>query len=176
MKRLIGTIDVIAFAIYGAFFSAFILAAAALMSLLPRRRYRGGRINKLSFAVFDLISNKYSRMLEDALLNGYISNHHYIYLDFTNRHDRFETSKEGISFHSIAAHPDNGLYNAGFNKMNMLLVELKIILTAVRIASKGNITFVKAHDPHLLGLNGLIISRIFRLPCVLHMNSDFDMK
>jgi glycosyltransferase involved in cell wall biosynthesis len=176
MKRALQILDIAAFAFFGIILALAAAIALSVLSLFKRRRREPGEVNELSFAVFDLISNKYSSMLEDALLNGYIANHHYIYLDFNHRHDRFEKIGDNIFFYSIAAHPGNALYNAGFYKTSMLLTELKALTRAFNIAKNGNISFVKAHDPHLLGFNGLLVARWFRLPCVLHMNSDFSMK
>ncbi|MCX5677983.1 MAG: glycosyltransferase [Candidatus Omnitrophica bacterium] len=176
MKRVIQICDRAAFVLFGVIFGIITAAAFAALAFFKKKRHGAGPVNELSFAVFDLISNKYSSMFEDALLNGYISKHHYIYLDFNNRYDRFEKMEDKIFFYSVAAHPDNTLYNSGFTMMSMLFTELKILAAAFRIARRENISFVKAHDPHLLGFNGLMVSRWFRLPCVLHMNSDFGMK
>lgn len=176
MKKVIQLCDRVAFALFGAIFGVMAATAFIALTFFKRKRDRPRAVNVLSFAICDLISNKYSSMLGDALLNGYTSKHYYIYLDFNNRHDRFENIENKIFFYSIAAHPDSILYNSGFTMMSMLFTELKILATAVRLARRENISFVKAHDPHLLGLNGLMVSRWFRRPCVLHMNSDFGMK
>ena len=176
MKKVIKLCDKAAFALFGAIFGVMAATAFIALAFFRKRRQRQGAVNELSFAIFDLISNKHSSMLEDALLNGYISNHHYIYLDYGNRFDRFEKIGDKIFFYSIAAHPDSALYNAGFTRMSMLFTELRILATAFQIMRRENISFVKAHDPHLLGFNGLMVSRWFALPCVLHMNSDFGMK
>jgi glycosyltransferase involved in cell wall biosynthesis len=176
IKKLIKTIDILALLAFGMPFAFMVLSAIAVSALCGKRRPVNGRRNKLSFAVFDLISNKYGSMFEDALLNGYFTRHYYIYFDFNNGNDRSENIQDKIIFYSIAAHPYSSLYRAGFSKVNMFVQELKALGRAFMIAYKDGLDIVKAHDPHLLGLNGLIIARIFRLPCVLHMNSDFDMK
>lgn len=176
MKKVVQFCDRAAFILFGGILGIMASAAFLALVLFKRRRGASRAVNGLSFTISDLISNKYASMFEDALLNGYISRHYYIYLDFSNRHDRFEKIGGGIFVYSIAAHPDNALYNSGLTMMSMLFTELKILATAFRIIRHENISFVKAHDPHLLGLNGLIAARWFRLPCVLHMNSDFGMK
>lgn len=176
MKKLVQFCDRAALVLFGAIFGIMAATAFTALAFFKKRIHGLGAVNVLSFAICDLISNKYSSMLEDALLNGYISRHYYIYLDFGNRYDRFEKIDDKIFFYSIAAHPDNALYNSGFTMISMLFTELKVLTTAFRIARCENISFIKAHDPHLLGLNGLMVSRWFALPCVLHMNSDFGMK
>lgn len=176
MKTIIKVIDNLAFLLFGAIFAFPVICAAIVSSCITRRRAAEKGVRELSFAVFDLISNKYNSMLEDAFLNGYITQHYYIYFDFTHSYDRFENIQEKIFFHSIAAHPGSAIYKAGFHKVSMLITEAKTLLRAYSLAWRNNIDFVKAHDPHLLGLNGLIISRLLGLPCVLHLNSDFDMK
>lgn len=176
MRRLSYILDLALFVILGACLALVAVLSICVLSLFKRRARVRGDINELSFAIFDLIGGSSPSMFEDALTGGYIANHHYIYLDYTHRHDRFEKIGGRIFFHSIAAHPDSALYNSGFRKLSMLLTELRAMARAFHIAGRNNISFVKAHDPHLLGLNGLLVARWFRLPCVLHMNSDFGMK
>ncbi len=177
MRRFTFILDVVAFVIFGTIFGLIVSVTLIALSQCKRRQRKGEKIIRFSFPIFDWITNKHPSMFEDALLNGYISRDYYVYLDFDNfdnREDRFENINNQIYFHSIAAHPDNGVYNAGFRMMNALLIELKILMRAASIVYKCNVSFVKAHDSHLLGLNGLIIARLFRLPCILHMNTDFE--
>jgi len=176
MKKIAAIFDFAAFIFFGAIFAFLIFFMLIVFSFFKRRRYKGGAINRFSFPVFDLISGKYPSMFEDTLLNGYISKDYYVYLDFNNHSDRFENIQGRIFFYSIAAHPDNGLYNAGFDKLNALFVELKLLAKAFSVVFRNDVSFIKAHDPHLLGLNGLVIARLFKLPFIMHMNSDFDMK
>lgn len=176
MKTIVKVIDNLAFLLFGAIFAYFVFGMVVISACFKKRRHKEGRVNKLSFAVFDLISNKYESMFEDALLNGYIARHYYVYLDFNNRIDRFEDIRDKIFFYSIAVHPQNRIYNSGLTKVSMLLTEAKTLVRTSLIIWRNNINLIKAHDPHLLGLNGLIVAKLFRLPCVLHMNSDFDMK
>lgn len=176
MRKITAMIDLAAFAVFGTACACLAAAVYGVALCSGRRRRRGGEVRQLSLAVFDLISNKYSSMYDDALLGGYISRHYYIYLDYQHPVDRFENMGGKIFFYSIAVRPARGLYRAGFARMNMLLAEVKALLRACRIAALEGVTFVKAHDPHLLGVNGLLIARLFRMPCILHMNSDFDMK
>lgn len=176
MRVFVKILDLLVFICLGVIFTLTISVILASLSVIGRRRYGRGRINRFSFTIADMISNRHPSMIEDALLNGYISRDHYIYLDFNHGRDRFENIDGRIFFHSVAAHPDKGIYGAGFNKTNMLATELKILWKAFSVISKNSISFIKAHDPHLLGLNGIIMAKIFRLPSVLHMNSNFDMK
>ncbi len=176
MRALIKVLDILAFLFFGAIFAYLVFGMVIMSACFKKRRHKEGKVNKLSFAVFDLISNKYESMFEDALLNGYIARHCYVYLDFNNRVDRFENIRDKIFFYSIAAHPQNRIYNSGLTRVSMLLTEAKTLVRASLIIWRNNINLIKAHDPHLLGLNGLIVAKLFRLPCVLHMNSDFDMK
>jgi len=175
MKKIIRIVDLFSFAIFAPVLAAAISVVLAL-PLRSRRRRRGQDINRFSFAIADMISNKYPAMTEDALLDGYIRRDYYIYLDFNNKKDRFEKIGDKIFFYSISAHPDSAVCRAGFKRVSSLMVELKILYMAFFIIWKNKITFIKAHDPHLLGLNGLIMARLFMLPCALHMNSNFAMK
>ncbi|MCM8790646.1 MAG: glycosyltransferase family 4 protein [Candidatus Omnitrophica bacterium] len=177
MKTLIKALDIAAFFVFAILFAVCVLAVMGVSALLGKRRFKPGMpVNRFSFAICDLISNKYDGMFEDLFLDDYINEDHYIYFDYANGHDRFEILNERVFFHSLAAHPDNAIYKAGFCRVSMLLVELKALGIAFGTIWRSNITFVKSHDPHLLGLNALIMARLFRLPYVLHLNSDFDMK
>jgi len=176
MKRAIVLLDLVGFFMFGAVFVALAGATLLALSLSGPRRFKGGPISALSFAICDLISNKYESMLEDALTGGYLTKHFYLYVDFSHRKDRFEDIQGALHFYSIAAHPAHGLYESGLRRMNSLFVELKVLMKASSLVLKNDIAFIKAHDPHLLGLNGIIIAKLFGLPCVLHLNSDFDMK
>ncbi len=176
MKKVISIIDAFGFVILGSGFALMIMFVLSVMWFFGNRYKKGSEVRQLSFAIFDLISNKYSSMFEDALLNGYVSKHYYIYLDYDHGADRFENIDDKIYFYSVAAHPDRGVYKAGFRRISSLLVEVKTLTLAIRISAAERVTFVKAHDPHLIGLNGLVIAKLFRLPCILHLNSDFDMK
>lgn len=176
MKRVVAAIDILAFIFFGTIFILSLFVILAATSLSRKKRFDGRPIKRFSFPVFDLISNKYPSMFEDTLLGGYISEDHYIYLDFAHTEDRFENILDKIYFHSIAAHPDERIYKAGFFRIRALMTEMKILMMASYIVQRRNIAFIKAHDPHLLGLNALVLARLFRLPCALHLNSDFDMK
>jgi glycosyltransferase involved in cell wall biosynthesis len=176
MTRIIKLLDVIAFALFGAVFAAAITTVVGISSLFGRRRFCRKRVNRLSFAICDLMNNRYDGMLGDVLLGDYISKDYYIYLDYNNARDRYADISGRIFFHSIAAHPEGTLYSAGFRKTNMLMVEVRMLARAFSIARNKGISFVKSHDPHLLGLNAFIVARLFRIPYILHLNSDFDMK
>jgi glycosyltransferase involved in cell wall biosynthesis len=177
MRAVIRLVDILGFALFGAAFAAMLAAVFLVSSALPRKRRRAARtVSRFSFPVYDLISHKYDSMAEDALLNGYIAKDHYVYLDFGHGFDRYENIEDRIFFRSVAAHPDNALYGAGFRGMSALMTEMKILrISFMTIWGKG-IDFIKAHDPHLLGLNGILLARLFRVPLVIHLNSDFDMK
>lgn len=176
MKLFVKILDICMFTL----FIVPALAAAAItvfaMSFFCRKKSVAGGVNRFSFAISDLISNKNEDLSEDILLSGYIKNDFYVYLDYASGADRYEKLGERVFFYSIAAHPAGGLYSAGFRLVNMILVELKMLARAFSIISENDIHIVKAHDPHLLGLNALIMSRIFRIPFILHLNSDFEMK
>ena len=176
MRPLIKVIDILAFIIFGAICAYFVIGIAAISSFISKRRHVSGELRELSFVIYDLISNKYRSMYEDALLEGYIARHYCIYLDFNNTSDRYENIEDKIFFYSIAAHPGGGIYKAGFRSMNILLIEAKVLLRGALLVWMNRVNFIKAHDPHLLGFNGLIIAKLFGLPCVLHINSDFGMK
>lgn len=176
MRKVVRFLDLCGFFLFGTVLGVMAAVSFIAVIFFKRKKAVSGPLNKLSFAIFDLISDKYSSMYADAFLGDYIFRHYYIYLDFSNRHDRFQDIDGRILFHSIAAHPDNPLYDAGFARVSMLLTEIKVLARAFNIARTGGIGLVKSHDPHILGLNGLMVARWFRLPCVLHMNSDFGMK
>jgi len=176
MKTLIALIDTIAFFLFGILLASLTAVTLLVFSFFKRKRRDASRVNRLSFVIADLINNKYPDLIEDVLLDDYISGDYSIYLDYRNPFDRFECIDGRIFIYSISAHPNSGIYKAGFHKVNALLVELRILMRAFSVARKASISFVKAHDPHLLGLNGLIVSRILRLPCMMHINSDFNTK
>ena len=176
MRTIIAIIDTVAIFLFGALAACLISVILVATAFSIKKRHSGGRVNRFSFVIADLIGEERSALKEEVLLGDYIYKDYSIYLDYNNTSDRSENIDDRIYIRSIAAHPDRGLYKAGFRKVNMLLIEIKALLMASSIIYKGSIDFVKAHDPHMLGLNGLIMGRLFRLPCVLHMNSDFDMK
>jgi glycosyltransferase involved in cell wall biosynthesis len=177
MKRILAAIDFFAFLLLGAFFLAALLSVFFTTSIFfGKKRRKPGAVNKFTFPVYDLISDKYDSMFEEALLGDFIYKDYYIYLDFNNPDDRYEEIGGRIFFWSVAAHPDNRIYRAGFRKINMILTEINILVKSFKIIWGSGISAIKAHDPHLLGLNGLVLSRLFRVPFIIHLNSDFDMK
>lgn len=176
-KYIISIIDTAAFIILGAVF--VIAVAVVLMAtwFLLKRRHAGKEVNRFSFAIFDPTTSDYPSMAEETLLGGFLSGDFLLYLNFSTGRDHYEEVIPGkVHLHTVAAHPDNGIYKSGFRRVSSLMVEIKLLRKAVDIVSANRISFIKAHDPHLLGLNGLIISKIFRLPSALHMNSNFDEK
>ncbi len=177
MRTVIAIIDTVAFVLFGAPVIVMISLIMAATSLSGKKRRASRKaMTRFSFVVADLISEERSALKEEVLLGDYILRDYSVYLDYNNPFDRFENVDDRIYIHSIAAHPDGGLYKAGFCRVNMLVIELKALFTAFSAIYKARADFVKAHDPHILGLNGLVAGRLFRLPLVLHMNSDFDMK
>lgn len=176
MKRFIAILDFLAFILFGIIFAIGAFLILISYSGFKKKRNRSGKINRFTFAIFDLTSETYPSMREEALSDEYLFMEHSLYLDFNNNVNKSKNINGRIFFYSVAAHPDTGLYKAGFRKINMLLTELKVLIKAFSIVYRNNISFINAHDPHILGLNGLFIARLFRLPCILHLNSDFDMK
>lgn len=176
MKFIIKVIDAISFLIFGAIFFLGAASLLAIGSILGKRRPGRRPVNRLSFAICDLVNNKYDGMYEDLFLGDYIDRDYYLYMDYSGNKDGTERLQGRITFHSLAVHPLRGLYSIGFKMVNMLIVELKALLWAFNAMSRDDISIVKSHDPHILGLNALLMARIFRLPFVLHLNSDFESK
>ncbi|MFH1996800.1 MAG: glycosyltransferase family 4 protein [Candidatus Omnitrophota bacterium] len=176
MKRVVTAIDHMLFFFCSAI-SAVVLSAVFLVTLVRRRRATGSdRPKRLSFAVYDLTSEAYPCLRQEALLDNYFSEEHSLYIDFERPSDESGRIDTGIFNYRIVAHPARGLYAAGFKKTQALLTEWKALLTACAIVRKRGIDVVRAHDPHFLGMNGILVARLFGIPSILHMNSDFDEK
>ena len=176
MKRFITLIDIALFIVLGSLFFASAVIVIIIFSILPKKRNNDHAVNRLSFVIADYISGGSPYLEEDVLLDGYISRDYSIYIDYVNNYDRFKKIGKSIEVYSIAAHPGTLVYNMGFRALSALVLELKVLRMAFSISGNANISFIESHDPHILGLNGLIVSRVLRLPAILHINSDFNMK
>src|SRR3989338_2398797 len=147
-KAVVYVLDMAAFIVYGTFFAGCIVLVMLALAFRAKKRFWGGPVHRFAFVIFDPASDGYPSTPEETLLGGYIANDYLLYLDFESRRDDFKKIAHNIYFYAIAAHPDNGVYNAGFRKISSILTQLKILRTAVAIVRKNNISFLKSHDPH----------------------------
>jgi glycosyltransferase involved in cell wall biosynthesis len=115
--------------------------------------------------------------VRDSLtLGGYFLRALSVSLNFTADTVQRSEPDTGLRFLDLPMKPLNRLSRWGMRRsaaFRGLVQALDGLAADVRQGDYGVIT---AHDPHLLGLMGLLLARRTGIPLVLHLNSNFENK
>ena len=108
-------------------------------------------------------------------LDGFFQKSVIVFLPNVFENDGFY-QKEGIDFYQYSQHPDTLLKKAGFRKTNAVIRWLTTLITLYRLVNREKISVLFAQDPHYLGGNALLLSRLTGVPYIIHLVTNYDIK
>jgi len=91
-------------------------------------------------------------------------------------YENCEYTTGDIRIVQISQHPDTRLKSAGFRKTNSILSEIDALSKIYRIVKEEEIDIILAQDPHFMGGNALIVSRLTGVPYMIHVITNYDIK
>jgi glycosyltransferase involved in cell wall biosynthesis len=113
---------------------------------------------------------------QNLTLDGYFERALSFTLNFTAAEVRRSAPEPGLHFLDWPMKPQDRLAAwglrraAAFRGLSLALDELAAVIRA------GDYGVITAHDPHLLGILGLLLARRTGVPLVMHLNSNFENK
>jgi len=175
-NRAVKLIDALAGALVMAAFAAFGMLICAVFPLKKRRLGKSADVVQIYISIIDFRKSVLSTYKEDILIDGFIKKSLCFHMDFELEHDDKADISDGISMSVVSVHPDTFFARAGFRKLTACWVEIRTLCAMIRAAFREHATVVRAHDPHLLGFNALIISRLAGIPCIIQVCSNYELK
>jgi glycosyltransferase involved in cell wall biosynthesis len=109
-------------------------------------------------------------------LGGYFQRVLSVILDFQAAGSRRSEPEAGIRFLAVPMAVGTGLARWGCRRAEALRGLLRTVDDLAEAIRRGEYGVITAHDPHLLGLLGLLLARRTGAPLVLHLNSNFENK
>jgi len=167
------------------FIASSILAGAFLLStgmmiILPGFRKKKRRdikeVTALYISNLDFRKSVLSTYREDMLLGGFIKRVYCYYFDFDRKTDENVYVGKNIYLNNMSVHPDNAFTRAGFKKTVGCVVVIKTFFTMLKTVREKGVNIIRAHDPHLLGFNAYLLSRLTRVPFVVQICSNYELK
>jgi len=175
MKKLVGIIDGI-FAL--CVMSIFAAVSFFIISAGKRVRAAKKTDNVLRFFASNLEAirkQEITAFMENARVDGIFRNVTVVCLPNTFSEEG-EMTKSGVQIIQYSQHPDTFLERRGFRKTNACINEFRIISKIIGIVKSRNIDLMIAQDPHFMGLNALLASRIAGVPYIVHVITNYDVK
>lgn len=176
IKRIVIFFDfIISYLLTSAF--SFVIGLALVLS----RFRKAGRkdikdIIQLYITIVDFQDSVISTIKEDVVLGGFIKKVFCYHFDFERIKDESLYINESIYMNNVSVHPDNAFTKIGFRRTIAYLVEIKTFFMMLKTALKENVNIIRAHDPHLLGFNAYVLSRVLKVPFIIQICSNYELK
>ena len=175
-RKVVRVIDLLA-----SFFltGIFLLLVIGLYLFSMFRRGPGKAIKEvkqLYISILDFREAVISNYKADILLDGFTKKAFCYHFDFAKPKDEFDRIDENIYMSNISVHPDNKLTQAGFTKTMACLVGIKTFFRMLKTARRERVNIIRAHDAHLLGFNACALSGILKIPFIVQICSNYEVK
>ncbi len=155
----------------------FILAIILFFSKFKKKKQKNyNDIIQLYITILDFRNSPLSAYKEAILLNGFIKRLYCYHFDFDEIKDENVRISNDIYMYNISVHPDNPFVKAGLRKTVACLVEIKTFFMMLKTIIQKNVNVIRAHDPHLLGFNAYVLSRLTNIPFIVQICSNYELK
>lgn len=176
LRAIVKFLDfIIGYLLAGAFL--FVIGASLVLSRFRKER-RGDirNIIQLYISIVDFQHSVISTIKEDVVLGGFIKKALCYHFDFERIEDERVYINEFICMNNVSVHSDNAFTRTGFRRTAAYLVEIKTFFMMLYTALKENVNIIRAHDPHLLGFNAYVLSRLVKAPFIIQICSNYELK
>jgi len=147
-----------------------------LISVFKREKKRYAGIIELYISIIDFRESILSTQLDDILLDGLVKKAFCYHFDFDKTHDEDVGLSENIRLKIISVHPENLFTRFGFLRSMACLVEFRSFFDMLKTAKREGVNIIRAHDPHLLGFNAFLLSHILKVPFIVQVCSNYELK
>jgi len=157
----------------------FLLGMAAMLVFARFKKESRGNIKNITQLYISIINfeeSVLSTYKRDILLDGFIEKAFCYHFDFDKKSDTRAHIDKNICMNNISVHPDNAFTGAGFRKTMACLVEIKVFFAMLKVMRKEGVNIIRAHDPHLLGFNAYLLSRLTKTPFIVQVCSNYEIK
>ena len=176
VKKMIGFFDLAMSMVLAVLFLPVVTAAFIVSKVARRRRREAGDIKELFLSIVDIRESVISTQKEDMLLKGFIKKVFCFYFDFEKASDEVSYFGEDIHVNIVSVHPDNAFTRLGLKKSAACLVEMKAFFTMLAVVLNEGVNIIRAQDPHLLGFNAYLLSRLTKVPFIVQICSNYEVK
>lgn len=155
---------------------AVITAGAFLLFIFRKERKRFRELNELCIGIIDIRQSIMTDAVGEAALHGYKKRVYYFHYDFDKAKDESAVLDDKVFLEILSVHPKNIMTDMGLNKCAGAIAGIKGFLRMLNTALNKEISVIRAHDPHFLGLNALILSKIVKIPFIVQVCSNYELK
>ena len=173
---LVKIFDSAASLVLAGFFLSAIGVILLISKLTKEKPRRIKEIVQLYITIADFRKSVISTHRDDVLLHGFVDKNFIYYFDFESKRDERVKLDEDTYLNSASVHPDNLLTRAGLIRTMAFFVELKTFLMMYRTVLKEGVNVIRAQDPHLLGFNAYLLSRLLKVPFMVQVCSNYELK
>jgi glycosyltransferase involved in cell wall biosynthesis len=134
------------------------------------------KINELCISIIDFRDSVLVSYKNDLLLEGFIDNAVCYHFDFDRAKDEGLFIDKNIYMYNASVHPDGVMTRMGMRKTAACIVEFGTFFKMLKTAADEDINIIRAHDPHLLGFNAFLLSRLTKTPFIVQICSNYEIK
>lgn len=176
LKGMVKFCDFILSACVTAIFLSFALIALILSKFIKNKHGSIKEISQLCISIIDFRDSVLSSYKSDLLLDGFINKSFCYHFDFDKPEDESVYIEKNIYMSNMSVHPYNAFTRAGFRKTMACFVEIRAFFEMLGVMKKEDINIIRAHDPHLLGFNAYLLSRLGKAPFIVQVCSNYEVK
>ena len=147
-----------------------------LISVFRTEKKRHAGIIELYISIIDFRESVLSTQIDDILVDGLIKKAFCCHFDFDKLRDEEVKLSENIRLKVISVHPENSFTRFGFRKSMACLVQFRAFFEMLKTAGREGVNIIRAQDPHLLGFNAFLLSRILKVPFMVQVCSNYEVK
>ncbi|MFH1790779.1 MAG: glycosyltransferase family 4 protein [Candidatus Omnitrophota bacterium] len=174
--KAVRVLDYAAGVVFSVIFICAVTPLAFVSMLIPRKRQPPREISELYISIIDFRQSVLSTYKDDILLDGFIRKAYCYHFDFDKERDERVNINEFITLHNVSVHPDNIWVRMGLRKTSACVIELITLMRMLMTAVFRKVNVIRAHDPHLLGFNAFVISKITGIPFIVQICSNYELK
>lgn len=175
LKTVVRFIDILLSMVLSALFLAVALSLL-LLSVLRKEKKGHKEIVELYISIIDFRESILSTQIDDILLDGLVKKAFCYHFDFDKDRDEDVKLADNIRLKIKSVHPAGLLMKLGFIKTVACFVEFGAFFDMLDTAGAEGVNIIRAQDPHLLGFNAFLLSRILKVPFIVQICSNYELK
>lgn len=175
VKIIVRLLDFLISIVLGVLFMAVGLFSV-LFSIFKKEKKRHNGIIELYISIIDFREAVLSTQVNDILLDGMVEKAFCYHFDFDKKRDEDVRLADNVRLRIKSVHPENAFTNMGFRKTAACLAQFRAFFEMLGTAGSEGVNVVRAQDPHLLGFNAYLLSRILKVPFIVQICSNYELK
>src|SRR3989338_4972621 len=160
--------------------AAFFISVVGILLAISKFRKEGKRrireVVQLYITIVDLQETAIPDQRQDVLLDGFIDKTFCYYFDFEKRRDEHAFVDRNMYIRTVSIRPDILFTRMGFRKVVAYLIAVKTFFAMLKTPFHEDVNIVRAQDPHFLGFNAYVLSRLLKAPLIIQVCSNYEIK